>query len=105
MTPEKPTELVLDVHEFKRRMCEYMRRLQAGEIDLTIQRYRKPVAIVLSTHQTRLRSEATKASNALRLHLFTEKRFATERRRILINAIKHWPNTKAALLRSGDFPR
>lgn len=97
----KPAQVTLDVHEFKRRMCEYMRRLQAGECDLIIRRYRKPVAIVLSTYQTGLRNKARVAQDALNAVLAAQKRFATQRRRILINAALHWPNTKFAYLRSG----
>lgn len=97
----KPVEITLDIHEFKRRMCEYMRRLQAGECDLVIQRYRKPVAIVLSIHQTKLRNEARRAQAVLNAVLAAQRRHGTERRRILINAQKNWPNIKAARLRAG----
>ncbi len=102
MTHTQTQNLILDLHEFKRGMCEYLRRLQAGEVEILIKRYRKPFAVVLSTHRSRLRREASEAEFALKAALAAQKRIATQRRRILINAIKTWPNTKAALLRSGD---
>ena len=97
--PKTPPYTVLDVHEFKRGMCDYLRRLAAGEMDLVVQRYRKPVAVILSAEQTRLRNEARTAEAALRAHLNALKRHAMQRRRILIGARLDWPVEKFVMLR------
>ena len=94
MMPSGPEQTVLDVHEFKRGMCEYLRRLAAGEIEIVIKRYRKPIAVVLSTRQTQLRNKAREAETALRIHANTLKRHAMQRRRILIDARLRWPLEK-----------
>lgn len=99
MKPSDPQATVLDVHEFKRGMCEYLRRLAAGEIDIVIKRYRKPVAVVFSTRQTQLRNKAREAETALRIHVNTLKRHAMQRRRILIDARLRWPPQKSARFR------
>lgn len=94
--PKGPESLMLDVHEFKSGMCEYLRRLAAGEVDIVIRRYRRPVAVILSTDQTRLRREAAEAQGRLRAHMNALKRHAMQRRRILIDARLRWPPEKFA---------
>ncbi len=88
---DKDRYKMVELYDFKSRMCEYMRELADGDRDFIIRRYRKPVAIVLSTKRLGLNREAEAALAAMKLYRAAFERFAMQRRRIAIRARTTWP--------------
>ena len=94
---DKPKYTMLTMHDFKAKMCEYMRRLHAGEDEYVVKRYGKPVAFVLSVPRMELANEAAKAQAALKRHLNALKRHA-EQRRVIRARLLSWPGHAARAL-------
>lgn len=88
MTDSKYT--VLTVHEFKAKMCEYMRRMSAGEGEYIVKRYGKPVAVILNARMMELNAEAAKAQAGLKRHMAVLRRHA-EQRRLIKARLLSWP--------------
>lgn len=98
MTQEDPRTIVLDVAEFKRGLCDYLRRLQAGEGAFIIRRYREQIAVIKSIERIHLDREANLAHAGFRAYRAAQSRFLAERRAIRGRALR-WPPEKFALLR------
>ena len=89
-----PRYTVLSMHEFKAKMCEYMRRLHAGEGEYIVKRYGRPVAVILSAFIMEENNKAAAAERELKRYMAAQRRHEIQRRRIKARLLS-WPGRKA----------
>lgn len=87
---DKPKYTMLTMNDFKTKLCEYMRRLHAGDEEYIVRRYGKPVAFVLSVRKMELANAAAKDERELKRYFAAVKRHE-EQRRLIRARLLSWP--------------